>query len=115
MFKNGDKVKHKVTNQTGTFIGAVPSDTARSVVLFDHAYQAPLNTNIYAYAWYDDIPEGGVLCWVCDGKINEKLAIAIITGKHGQGFRSATQVNWYHATPLTKEEIKQFMDTCPDA
>jgi len=58
--------------------------------------------------WWENIPKHGVLCWVCD--VNESpnsdhsMAIIISSAlKTNQG------AYWHYATPLTNEEIKQFL------
>ena len=58
--------------------------------------------------WWENIPEHGVLCWVCDvnESPNSEHSMAIIIS-------SALETNqgayWHYATPLTNEEIKQFL------
>lgn len=64
--------------------------------------------------WYENIPEGGVLCWIGDyGKIIKDLPVTIT--KHScSGFTSVIGTNWVKAQPLTKQEIKVFMDNAPE-
>ena len=78
----------------------------------------PEDWSIYTHPkWYDNIPEGGVLCWVSDrdplpGSGN---CFAMIL-KHSaeQGFTTKIGTVWKHATPLPKQEIQQLLDNAPD-
>ena len=66
------------------------------------------------YKWYDDIPEGGVLCWCKDGK-SCKEVVDIVTEQGGKnGYYSLNLKHWIYAKPLTKQEIQVFMDNAPD-
>ena len=54
--------------------------------------------------WFEQIPEHGVLCWVSDIYSNpdaNNAALRVIT-KHFFD-------EWRYATPLTDDEIKQFL------
>jgi len=67
--------------------------------------------------WYDNIPDGGVLCWVWDKHIiNKKVSkiIAVQTPSEA-GFKFISdECNWINAAPITKTEIQVFMDNAPE-
>ena len=61
--------------------------------------------------WYENIPDGGVLCW--HERYGRKFIIHIVAydkeqfiSKHGGIYRTATL--------LTKQEIQIFMDNAPE-
>lgn len=60
--------------------------------------------------WYEDIPEQGVLCWVSD--VVEKPSrgddLNLIMKKYEE-FISISNISWLCATPLTDDEIRQFL------
>lgn len=62
--------------------------------------------------WYE-----GVLCWVWDSSPESK-AVSIIAGFDANRgiskYVSSSGVGWHNAKPLTKEELKQFMDNVPE-
>lgn len=63
--------------------------------------------------WYENIPEHGVLCWVRDHRV-DKPRIRVIDryGHHSIDFRFFAvggEAGWKYATPLTNDEIKQFL------
>ena len=62
--------------------------------------------------WYDNIPEGGILCWVTGRKQPDRYYIDSITrwDRSNRRYYSVTNVPWASATPLTKVEIQDFMD-----
>lgn len=65
--------------------------------------------------WYECIPEGGVLCWVWDfNESSDNPEIEIISGFGGDLFWCKGGTEWNNAKPLTKEELKQFMDNAPE-
>ena len=76
-----------------------------------------VNAPINQEKWYENIPDGGVLCWVTDHKsqINKKDAMrsvtALLTSKEGFKCDAGT---WIYATPLTKQEIQVFLSNAPD-
>lgn len=78
----------------------------------DIQFNEPEDWQIYEPPkWYDNIPEGGVLCCVTGG------GIGIIRGYEGNRFyENSTKDDafWTKATPLTKEEIQVFMDNTPE-
>lgn len=63
--------------------------------------------------WYENIPEHGRLCWVQDELHHEK-AITIIVRYDNENrmckFVSFRHHTWKYATPLTNDEIKQFLE-----
>lgn len=66
----------------------------------------------YKNQWYDEIPEQGVLCWISDvfEKPNYESTIDIIAGCSDDGlYINQGGTSWKHATPLTNDEIKQFL------
>jgi len=65
--------------------------------------------------WYKDIPEHGVLCWVSD---NEKQpdsrncwarVIDLYRPNESFPFKQIKERSWRYATPLTNDEIRQFL------
>lgn len=64
--------------------------------------------------WYENIPDGGVLCWCGDGE-SDKESVGQVTEKGGaNGYYTASHKHWIYATPLTKQEIQVFMDNVPE-
>jgi len=67
--------------------------------------------------WYENIPEGGVLCWIGDDEdtLNSKIAFRIIldTAKTRGGFKAAEGF-WGYAEPLTKQEIQVYLKNAPE-
>lgn len=67
--------------------------------------------------WYEDIPAHGVLCWVSDehetpAKRVMRLILSINTNppfNHPQIAFEDCATLWRYATPLTDDEIKQFL------
>ncbi len=63
--------------------------------------------------WYDDIPEGGVLCWVKDTEqYSSNLGKVVYT--IDDMFVEDSGDCWEEAIPLTKEEIMQFVANVPE-
>jgi len=64
--------------------------------------------------WYENIPEGGVLCWCKDGE-SDKESIGQITEKgKANGYYTASYNHWIYATPLTLQEISVFVINAPE-
>lgn len=63
--------------------------------------------------WYENIPSHGVLCWVHDTieyPNSSTSSLAVIRDLSIDGNYMDYLFNeWFYATPLTKEEIKQFL------
>ena len=62
--------------------------------------------------WYENIPEHGVLCWINDIDPQHRNLISIITDYDSNSklrFRRKNLGGWQYATPLTDDEIKQFL------
>lgn len=62
--------------------------------------------------WYDDIPEKGVLCWVSDGNPDEKETpeiVVLFMENERKGFGGKNGDHWVHATPMTKEEVEEYL------
>ena len=57
--------------------------------------------------WYENIPEGGVLCWNIDGVGRQSEYVSAI--------RNDTVIDKSNFKPLTKQEIQVFMDNAPEA
>ncbi len=67
--------------------------------------------------WYDNIPEGGVLCWVWKEGTNRKSKISKITeySDHFPSFIIGRGCGgWENATPLTKQEVEVFLGNVPE-
>lgn len=60
--------------------------------------------------WYDQIPPHGVLCWAGDASDEKFIKIIISVEAYGEyRFIDQSECGWNHATPLTNDEIKQFL------
>ena len=62
-------------------------------------------------AWWENMPEHGVLCWVSDIDETTKTTIERITFVLNEDdfFRfQSYESRWKYATPLTNEEIEEF-------
>ena len=77
--------------------------------VFGHFYRR-VETEV---KWYDDIPEGGVLCWVWD-TYQVRWEIDIIKEYNGSQFIGHTDTEWDQAKPLTKSEINTFIGNAPE-
>lgn len=71
--------------------------------------------------WYENIPEGGVLCWICNVEVDvfPRNNVEIIKKykqdtSDGFDFMSINCAYYKRATPLTKQEIQVFMDNVPE-
>ena len=63
--------------------------------------------------WYENIPDGGVLCWVTDACMRHpEIIYKYVTGSLGP--YKSTETGWSNAEPLTKQEIQVFMDNAPE-
>ena len=72
------------------------------------SFARPQDWSIYTPPkWYDNIPDGGVLCWHDDG-------VSIIYNKSGMQFITHRRVTIPLATPLTKQEIQRLLDNAPE-
>lgn len=74
-----------------------------------YSFCLPEDWSIYSPPkWYENIPEGGVLCWVSSD-------VARITEYRDELFSSGErEASWESVIPLTKEEIQVFMDNAPE-
>lgn len=62
--------------------------------------------------WYENIPKHGVLCWVSSNHRDLKKLIATITEYNPDAqwpFIEHVDGSWKFATPLTNDEIRQFL------
>lgn len=68
--------------------------------------------------WYDNIHESGVLCWASDCGLGERDLITVIksynTGNTGYNYYDYRDDGWVYATPLTKEEIQEYLNVAPE-
>ena len=64
--------------------------------------------------WYDNIPEQGILCWVKDEEEDEaKLTTIIEYHRHESKYNfKSPEDYWEHATPVTLDEIANFIYEC---
>jgi len=82
----------------------------------DQTFRAPDNWDIYKEPkWYENIPEGGVLCWCCKNVDSAKYLRIIIKKDNNTSFWDNNKEPWGFAIPLTKQEIQVFMDNAPEA
>ncbi len=61
--------------------------------------------------WHKNIPNQGVLCWVWDEEEDVK-AIRNVTGYtdySSYSFRGDDDFGWFHAQPLTREEVEHLI------
>ena len=80
--------------------------------LSEQLFAVPANWSIYKEPkWYENIPDGGVLCWVNGEKIVD--SITDYDSDFKNRFTSAND-NFHSAKPLTKQEIQVFMDNAPE-
>lgn len=63
--------------------------------------------------WYENIPDGGVLCMISDHRDDRKILGTVISFNAGL-FASSTGAKWRLAKPLSKKDIQVFMDNAPD-
>jgi hypothetical protein len=65
--------------------------------------------------WYENIPSGGVLCWVGDSeKRNTWPEFVINYCDDSTHFFETPNESWVYAEPLTKQEIQVFFDNVPE-
>ncbi len=67
--------------------------------------------------WYENIPDGGVLCWVKDGEgkeFNKYPEMVINYCDDSTHFFETPNESWMYADPLTKTQIQMFMENAPD-
>ena len=65
--------------------------------------------------WYENFPDGGVLCWCSDG-VNKFVDIIIEHKPENDreySFRTSNS-HWPNATPLTLQEISVFVTNAPE-
>jgi len=61
--------------------------------------------------WYENIPPHGVLCWVklAGESCNTRKRPAVVIEYSPPLFYCTNGCQWRYATPLTDDEIKQFL------
>ena len=66
--------------------------------------------------WYEDIPAGGVLCWVKNNEFAKWDKVGLVVGYGGSPSFSAGKAcgGWFYAKPITKAEIHKIMDNAPE-
>ena len=66
--------------------------------------------------WYEDIPEGGVLCWSNEWSLDYKWLV-LISSYNSQAvnkfYSSVSGTGFKNATPLTSEEIDELKKNVP--
>jgi len=62
--------------------------------------------------WYENIPDGGVLCY-CKDRAHDGTRIINVTAYREDHYQSMYST-WKFAKPLTKQEIQVFMDNAPE-
>lgn len=63
--------------------------------------------------WYDNIPDGGVLCWAVGARLNNPVVVKSHDKAWEQPFRTASGMHVTTAEPLTPEEIALFASNAP--
>ena len=80
------------------------------------SFSVPYVWSIYKEPkWYENIPEGGVLCWCKDGETDKPTVASIVEQGKSNGYYTAACKHWIYAEPLTKQEIRVFRDNAPEA
>jgi len=77
----------------------------------------PENWQIYKETkWHENIPDGGVLCWVSDIPNDSDATIRSVTGycDDSTHFFETLEESWVHAKPLEKQEIQIYLDNAPE-
>ena len=64
--------------------------------------------------WYENIPDGGVLCWCKDGESDKEVTDIVTEQGSANGYFTPNLKHWIYATPLTLQEIQVFMDNAPE-
>lgn len=77
--------------------------------------QLLLDGSLYYYEEPQEATEKdvGKLCWFWDGDFSDKDKVVCVlreVSDYGYPFRDKTECGWNHCRPLTKEEIKEFME-----
>ena len=79
----------------------------------DLDFRAPSEWQIYKEPkWYENIPDGGVLCWA--DEVRDMPALIIRYSNAEKVFVSGWGARYSRSTPLTKQEIQVFMDNAPE-
>jgi len=82
-------------------------------------FNCPAKIEIYTKPkWYENIPDGGVICWAGQADVFPLDKPAIITkyetnSPYKYNFVSLNSRH-YKAIPLTKQEMQVFMDNAPE-
>ena len=63
--------------------------------------------------WYENIPDGGVLCWCWDSKESCKV-VAPVLRQDEYGFKIDSDDHFQFSSPLTKQEIQVFLSNVPE-
>jgi hypothetical protein len=85
----------------------------------NQTFQAPENWHIYKKPeWYENIPEGGVLCKVWDYAESVYAYEVIKEYRRSESdyfhYFKGENANWKNAQPLTKQEIQVFLNNVPE-
>jgi len=82
----------------------------------DNSFVAKENYEIYTKPeWFENIPDGGVLCWVKNNQQCGYRSLPEIIDMCSDGcYRSVSGQYWNYSAPLTKQEIQVFMDNAPE-
>lgn len=80
------------------------------------AFNQPKDWQVYKEPkWYENIPDGGVLCHVADNKLDNFIEVVrAYTNSKFYSLNINENEYWLNATPLTKQEIQAFMENAPD-
>lgn len=83
--------------------------------VINYQFDRPKDWSIYKEPkWYENIPDGGVLCWTGDcGEIVKDIP-SLITNHNGEKFVSVMDCLWGKAIPLTKQEIQVYLNNAPE-
>jgi hypothetical protein len=72
------------------------------------SFSRPDHWQIYTdHQWHNNIPEGGILCWVSDGNEEEKWCAQLVKGKLDDKFLATKYHQWRYATPVKQEDLWQ--------
>jgi hypothetical protein len=72
-------------------------------------FNIPEQWEIYQESkWYDNIPEGGVLCWVGEGRYLRIITRVLTNTINDYFYRDDGDVGWNSAEPLTCQEVNKI-------
>jgi len=93
--------------------------TANSEMPINLFFCNPNDWHIYTPPkWYENIPEGGVFCWVWDADESVRTQVVIVryVATDSYPYKGVGYNSFYkHAIPLTADELQVFINNIPAA